>query len=379
MSGGTTRKFLKALAPAEEGVTLAVAAELQLGVGLEGEPRARLVDLDRVVDDQLDRLEGVDLLGVASHPPHRVAHRRQVDHGGHAGEVLEQHPARLERDLARRDRLGIPVRQPRDVGGRHRVAVLAPQQVLEEDFERKGKSRHIEPRRLQDIELVNFIRLAVDRKRGASLEAVRHGRSRRDEASVLNGSLRAGRCVGLEAPGPSQIRAIDGPRRARPSLWGETLDQHVSSATRRWFRVSPFSSSTIRGSTQRGNGRFGPLVPQPDRADTFSSRDRGHCSPSDPRRPADRMSRGEPVGPVPPPRPRGPRPRDLELPDSSRSSPIGAVDGRLARGRDSGQEGFAALAIRRNQLSTSEVVNCSSTTSSAFIPSKQRPPWRMRS
>ena len=31
---------------------------------------------------------------------HRVAHRRKIDHGGNAGEILHQHARRAERDLA---------------------------------------------------------------------------------------------------------------------------------------------------------------------------------------------------------------------------------------------------------------------------------------
>ena len=45
----------RGLAPAQEGVALAVALELELGVALEREPLGEHVDLDRVVDHQLDR------------------------------------------------------------------------------------------------------------------------------------------------------------------------------------------------------------------------------------------------------------------------------------------------------------------------------------
>ena len=45
----------RALAPAQERVALAVALELELDVALDREPRRELVDLDRVVDDELDR------------------------------------------------------------------------------------------------------------------------------------------------------------------------------------------------------------------------------------------------------------------------------------------------------------------------------------
>ena len=119
------------LAPAQEGVALAVALELELGVALEGEPLGEHVDLDRVIDDELDRHERVDPLGVAAELVHRVAHRGQVDDRRHACEVLHEDARRRVGDLGGRIRLGIPA------GDRLRALVLAvAQQVLEKDLER---------------------------------------------------------------------------------------------------------------------------------------------------------------------------------------------------------------------------------------------------
>ena len=84
----------RALSPAQERVALAVALELELGVALEGRRGAEHVDLYGVVDDELRGDQRVDLVGVAAHVPHRVAHRGQVDDGGHAGEVLHEHARR---------------------------------------------------------------------------------------------------------------------------------------------------------------------------------------------------------------------------------------------------------------------------------------------
>ena len=98
------------LAPAEEGVALAVALELELDVADEGAARAEDVDLHRVVDHELDGDQRVDLLRVAAQVGHRVAHRGEVDDRGDAGEVLQQDAGRRERDLAvrlvRRDPAG---------------------------------------------------------------------------------------------------------------------------------------------------------------------------------------------------------------------------------------------------------------------------------
>ena len=84
------------LAPAEELVALAVAVEFDGHVAVHRVLPAEEVDLHRVVDHQVDGHQGVDLLRVAAEPLHGAAHGRQVDHAGHAGEVLQDHAGRLE-------------------------------------------------------------------------------------------------------------------------------------------------------------------------------------------------------------------------------------------------------------------------------------------
>ena len=61
--------------------------------------RPEPVDLDGVVDDEVGRDQGIDPGRVAAEVGHRVAHDREVDDGGHAGEVLEDDPRGHERDL----------------------------------------------------------------------------------------------------------------------------------------------------------------------------------------------------------------------------------------------------------------------------------------
>ena len=90
------------LAPAQERVPLFVARELELGVQLElrGAGLAEMVDLDGVIDDELDpRLQRVDAIRIAPEAGDAVAHGREIDHGGHAGEILQQHARRRERNL----------------------------------------------------------------------------------------------------------------------------------------------------------------------------------------------------------------------------------------------------------------------------------------
>ena len=132
------------LAPAQEGVALAVALVVAVGVDVEGARGAERVDLDRVVDDEVDRDERVDLRRVRAELVDRVAHRRQVDDRRHAGEVLHQHPRRLEGDLVGGLGGRVPGGDRLDVGRGHRVAVLEPQRVLEQDLERVRKPGDVE-------------------------------------------------------------------------------------------------------------------------------------------------------------------------------------------------------------------------------------------
>ena len=94
----------RVLAPAQEGVALLVARELELGVQLKRVGLAEVVDLHRVIDDELDRLQRVDLVRIAAEPRDAVAHRGEIDDRRHAGEVLQQHARRRERDLLLRRR-----------------------------------------------------------------------------------------------------------------------------------------------------------------------------------------------------------------------------------------------------------------------------------
>src|ERR687887_424817 len=48
-----------------------------------------------MVDDELHRLQRVHFVGIAAKPHDAVAHRREVDDGRHAGEVLKKDAGRL--------------------------------------------------------------------------------------------------------------------------------------------------------------------------------------------------------------------------------------------------------------------------------------------
>ena len=84
------------LRPAEELIPLAVPFVLQLDVLREGRCRAEAIDLDRVVDDQIGWDERVDPRHIAVQRRDGVAHRGQIDHGRHAGEILQHDAPRQE-------------------------------------------------------------------------------------------------------------------------------------------------------------------------------------------------------------------------------------------------------------------------------------------
>ena len=84
---------------------------------------------------------GLTLLRIAAEPDDAVAHRREIDDRRHAGEVLQQHARGHERDLLRRLRRDIPAGQRLDVVAIDEAAVLAAQQVLEQDLQRVRQPR----------------------------------------------------------------------------------------------------------------------------------------------------------------------------------------------------------------------------------------------
>ena len=62
---------------------------------------------------------GLTRFGIAAEPRDAVAHRREIDDRRHAGEILQQHARRRERDLLLRGALDVPPRQRLDVGRLH--------------------------------------------------------------------------------------------------------------------------------------------------------------------------------------------------------------------------------------------------------------------
>ena len=127
-----------ALAPLEEVVALGVALVLELDVVAVGLRRAEIVDDDRVVDDEIDGDQRVDLLRIAAEALHAVAHCGKVDDGGNAGEILHQHAGGTEADLlAGLAAVGQPGGDVLDVRLVDGATVLVAQQVLQQHHHRK--------------------------------------------------------------------------------------------------------------------------------------------------------------------------------------------------------------------------------------------------
>ena len=89
----------RALAPLQEVIALAVARIFKRHVLAERLRRAEFIDDDRVVDDEIDGHQRIDLVGIAAELGHAVAHGGEIDDGWNAGEILHQHAGRAEADF----------------------------------------------------------------------------------------------------------------------------------------------------------------------------------------------------------------------------------------------------------------------------------------
>ena len=92
-----------------------------------------------MIDDEVDRHERIDLLRIAAELGHRVAHRGEIDHRGHAGEILHQHPRRAILDLAVELRVACQSTRAWMSSTVTVTAVLEAQQILEQHLHREGQ------------------------------------------------------------------------------------------------------------------------------------------------------------------------------------------------------------------------------------------------
>ena len=71
-----------------------------LDIGKERGRSAECIDRHRVVDDEVDRNERINLARIAAERAHGIAHCGEIDHGWNTGEILHQHAGGAEGDLA---------------------------------------------------------------------------------------------------------------------------------------------------------------------------------------------------------------------------------------------------------------------------------------
>ena len=118
----------------------------------------------------MTRCTGTSGLIFCGSPPscaHRVAHRREIDDRGNAGEVLHQHPRRAVLDLAVDPPLFQPVGHRLEIVAGDGLAVLESQQVLQQHLHREGQARHV-AKRLARLAAANNKRSSCRRRRGSS-------------------------------------------------------------------------------------------------------------------------------------------------------------------------------------------------------------------
>ena len=130
-----TKVLERFLRPAQQGVAFQVALVLASDVHLERVGAAEVVNLDRVVDDQIARDKWIDALRITPETRHCGPHGGQVDRGGHAREVLQEHTCRVERELALLMVRRMPACQTVDLTSPHDAIASIAQQVLQQHFD----------------------------------------------------------------------------------------------------------------------------------------------------------------------------------------------------------------------------------------------------
>ncbi len=161
------------LRPLQELVALLVLLVFVLDVLLERSRRSEMIHRHRMVDDEVDRHQRIDLLRIAAEVLHRVAHGGEIDHRRDAGEVLHQHARRTERNFTIGG-LGLqPLRERLQVLLGDAAPVFVAQQILQQHLHRERQpGNSLEPVLLRGDEAINGVGLAADLERLAAPETV---------------------------------------------------------------------------------------------------------------------------------------------------------------------------------------------------------------
>lgn len=117
VAGRHNREVLESLlTPLEEGESFLVADELELFVFVLSVGRARNVNLDRVIDDEVHLAQRVDLARISAHLLASSTHGSEVNNSGHTGEILKDDTGRLERNLYHLLGILLPIQDGLNVG-----------------------------------------------------------------------------------------------------------------------------------------------------------------------------------------------------------------------------------------------------------------------
>ncbi len=133
---------------------------------------AEFIDHDAVIDDQIDRHQRIDLGRIAAQFGDGIAHGRQIDHAGHAGEILHQHPRRAIIDLMIGRARPLPIDDGLHIGHLDGAAVFKAQQVFQQHLHRIRQPRHIAELRRGGFKAVIGVILAADIEGAAGVQAV---------------------------------------------------------------------------------------------------------------------------------------------------------------------------------------------------------------
>ena len=143
---GNCLEIVEALrSPFQKVITLAIAIIFDFDILLERLGVAEFVNHHRMVDNQVDGNKRVDLAGIAAQLCNRIAHRGQIDHARHAGEILQQYARRAILDfiLAFAGVL-LPIDQCLCIGGRNgEAAIFKAQQIFEQHLHAERQARNI--------------------------------------------------------------------------------------------------------------------------------------------------------------------------------------------------------------------------------------------
>jgi hypothetical protein len=95
-----------------------------------------------VIDHKIDRDQWLDNFWIATEAFHRAAHRRQINHQRHTGEILKNNPRNNEWDLFVGRLLCVPIRQRLDVLATDLFAIAISQDRFKNDANADGETRN---------------------------------------------------------------------------------------------------------------------------------------------------------------------------------------------------------------------------------------------